>query len=372
VYEILYSADEEFQKLFKIRSDFDWEMGLSPDSIQQYATLMKTLCQKECLRPFDSSGVAAVVEFGVRLAGRVNKLSTRFNIVGDLLKEADYWAGKDSAKFVQVQHVEKAIEERIDRASLIEEKIQEMINQGMILIDTQGAVVGQVNGLAVYDTGEISFGKPSRITARVAVGGSGIINIERESQMSGRIHDKGVLILSGFLRDRFAQDKPLAMSASICFEQSYSGVEGDSASSTEVYALLSALAGLPIRQDLAVTGSVNQKGEIQPIGGVNHKIEGFFDTCRAKGLTGTQGVIIPIQNVGDLMLRKNVIEAVREGKFRICAVKTVEEGVELLTGVAAGTRDATGHYPEGTVYHLANRKLEELSRIWQTYSRQTQ
>jgi ATP-dependent Lon protease len=369
VYEILYSADEEFQKLFKVRSDFDWEMPLEPDSIQQYATLMKTLCQRECLRPFDSSGVAAVVEYGVRLAGRTNKLSTRFNVIADLLKEADYWAVKDSAKFVQARHVEKAIDERIDRASLVEEKIQNMIDQGLILIDTAGAAVGQVNGLAVYDTGELTFGKPSRITARVGVGGAGIINIERESQMSGRIHDKGVLILSGFFRDHFAQDKPLAMNASICFEQSYSGVEGDSASSTEVYALLSALSALPIRQDLAVTGSVNQKGEIQPIGGVNQKIEGFFETCNARGLTGTQGVIIPIQNVGDLMLRKNVVEAVKEGKFQIYAVSTVEEGIELLTGQPAGAADSTGEYPEGTVYQRVDQRLEELSRIWQAYNK---
>lgn len=367
VYEILYAADEEFQKIFKIRSDFDWEMKLSPEGIEQYGTLIKTLCDKEKLRPFDRTGVAAIVEFGSRLAGRANRLSTRFNIIGDLLKEADYWAGQDSAQSVQERHVDKAISERIDRASLVEEKVEEMIDQGLILIDTDGKALGQINGLAVYDTGELTFGKPSRITARVSVGSSGIINIEREAQMSGRIHDKGVLILSGFLRDRFAQDKPLAMSASICFEQSYSGVEGDSASSTEVYALLSALADLPIRQDIAVTGSVNQKGEIQPIGGVNQKIEGFFKVCRAKGLTGTQGVMIPIQNVGDLMLNKEVVEAVQDGKFDIYAVRAIEEGIELLTGVPAGRRDDSGKYPEGTVYHLVDRKLAELARRWQSF-----
>jgi ATP-dependent Lon protease len=367
VYEILYANDDEFPKLFKIRSDFDWETKATPEGIRQYASLIKTLCGKEDLRPFDSAGVAAVVEFSARLAGRANKLSTRFNIIADLLKEADYWAGKDGAKLVQEQHVDRAIDERIDRASLIEEKIQDMIDQGLILIATEGRVIGQVNGLAVYDTGELTFGKPSRITAKVSVGSSGIINIEREAQMSGRIHDKGVLILAGYLRDRFAQDKPLAMSASICFEQSYSGVEGDSASSTEVYALLSALSGLPIRQDLAVTGSVNQKGEIQPIGGVNQKIEGFYDVCKSKGLTGTQGVIVPIQNTGDLMLRKDVVEVVRAGEFRVFAVKSIDEGIELLTGVPAGVRGRDGKYPEGTVYWLVDKRLEELARIWRSF-----
>jgi ATP-dependent Lon protease len=367
VYEILYAADDEFQKLFKIRSDFDWEMKRSDETIGQYATLIRSLCAKEELRPFDAGGVAAVIEFGARLAGRANRLSTRFNVVCDLLKEADHWAGKDKSATVQEKHVDRAIAERIDRASLIEEKLQDMIDQGLVLIDTQGAVAGQVNGLAVYDTGELTFGKPSRITAKVAVGSAGIINIERESQLSGPIHDKGVQILAGLLRDRFAQDKPLAMSASICFEQSYSGVEGDSASSTEVYALLSALADAPIRQDLAVTGSVNQKGEVQPIGGVNQKIEGFYDVCKVRGLTGTQGVMIPIQNTGDLMLRKDVVDAVRDGKFRIYAVKSIEEGVELLTGVPYGERAGDGRYPEGTVAFRVNQRLAELARSWQEY-----
>ena len=367
VYEILYSVDEEFSKLFKVRADFDWEMKMTPDSVAQYAGLIKTLSDKAELRPFDNTGVAAVLEFGARLAGRVGKLSTRFNQVGDILKEADYWANKEDSKFVKAAHVDKAIAERIDRANLLEEKITEMINQGLILIDTQGAVVGQVNGLAVYDTGELTFGKPSRITARVSVGSSGIINIEREAQLSGKTHDKGVLILSGFLRDRFAQDKPLAMSASLCFEQSYGGVDGDSASSTEVYALLSALADLPIRQDLAVTGSVNQKGEIQPIGGVNQKIEGFFDVCKVRGFTGTQGVIIPVQNIGDLMLRKDVVEAVKQGKFKVYSVATIEQGIELLTGVPAGERDKDGKFPEGTVYARTDARLEQLARIWREF-----
>jgi lon-related putative ATP-dependent protease len=368
VYEILYSMDDEFSKLFKVRADFDWEMKKTPDAVMQYAGLIKTLGEKAKTRPFDKTGVAAVLEFGARLAGRTDKLSTRFNQIGDILKEADYWACKEKSETVKAAHVDKAIAERIDRANLLEEKISDMIEKGLILIDTQGAVVGQVNGLAVYDTGELTFGKPSRITAKVSVGSSGIINIEREAQLSGKTHDKGMLILSGLMRDRFAQDKPLAMSASICFEQSYGGVDGDSASSTEVYVLLSALSGLPIRQDLAVTGSVNQKGEIQPIGGVNQKIEGFFGVCKAKGLTGTQGVIIPSQNIGDLMLRKDVVEAVKQGKFRIYSVLTIEQGIELLTGIPAGVRDSTGRYPVETVYGKADNKLEQLAQRWREFS----
>jgi lon-related putative ATP-dependent protease len=368
VYEILYSMDDEFSKLFKIRADFDWEMAKTPDAIMQYAGLIKALGENAKMRPFDKTGVAAVLEFGARLAGRTDKLSTRFNQIGDILKEADYWACKEKSETVKAEHVDKAIAERIDRANLLEEKISDMIDKGLMLIDTQGAVAGQVNGLAVYDTGELTFGKPSRITAKVSVGSSGIINIEREAQLSGKTHDKGVLILSGFLRDRFAQDKPLAMSASICFEQSYGGVDGDSASSTEVYALLSALSGVPIRQDLAVTGSVNQKGEIQPIGGVNQKIEGFFEVCKAKGLTGTQGVIIPEQNIGDLMLHKDVVEAVKQGKFRIYSVLKIEQGIELLTGVPAGVRDSTGRYPVETVYGKADNKLEQLALRWREFS----
>jgi lon-related putative ATP-dependent protease len=367
VYEILYAGDDEFSKLFKVRADFDWEMKMTPDSVSQYAGLIKTLTDRAELRPFDGTGVAAVLEFGARLAGRKGRLSTRFNQVGDVLKEADYWAAEEGSKTVKAEHVDKAIAERIDRANLLEEKIQTMIDEGLMLIDTQGAVVGQVNGLAVYDTGEHTFGKPSRITAKVAVGSSGIINIEREAQLSGKTHDKGVLILSGFLRDRFAQDKPLAMSASVCFEQSYGGIDGDSASSTEVYALLSALADLPIRQDLAVTGSVNQKGEVQPIGGVNQKIEGFFDVCKARGLSGTQGVLIPVQNVGDLMLRKDVVAAVKQGKFWIYSVTTIEEGIEMLTDTPAGERDAKGKYPPDTVYGKADQRLVQLAERWREF-----
>jgi ATP-dependent Lon protease len=294
------------------------------------------------------------------MAGRQKKLSTRFYLIADLLREANYWAMKEDSKVVGEKHVDKAIEKKVYRVNMIEEKIQEMIDDGTILIDSDGMVVGQVNGLSVYSLGDHSFGRPSRITAKTSMGKAGIINIEREVEMSGPIHNKGVYILAGYLRDRYAQDKPITMSASICFEQSYSGVEGDSASSTELYAVLSSLSDLPLRQDLAVTGSVNQKGEIQPIGGANEKIEGFFEVCKAKGLTGKQGVMIPHLNIGDLMLRKDVVEAVKEGKFHIYPVKSINQGIEILTGVEGGESLDGGKFKEGTVNDLVDKKLRDL------------
>ncbi len=360
LYYLLFNMDDDFKKIFKIKADFDSVMNKDAEKIQQYASFIRKICDEENLRPFDKTGVAAVVEYGVRIAGRQKKLSTRFHQIADLLREANYWAGKEGSEVVSERHVDKAIERKVYRVNLIEEKIQEMIEDGTILLDSDGMVVGQVNGLSVYNLGDHSFGRPSRITAKTSMGKAGIINIEREVEMSGPIHNKGVYILAGYLRDRYAQDKPITMSASICFEQSYSGVEGDSASSTELYAILSSLSGLPLRQDIAVTGSVNQKGEIQPIGGVNEKIEGFFDVCRAKGLTGKQGVMIPHLNVGDLMLRKDVVQAVREGKFHIYPVKTIDEGIEILTGVEAGQRDENGRFKEGTVNYLVDQKLREL------------
>ena len=368
IYYLLYERDEDFKKIFKVRADFDWEMPLSRKGIRQYASLIAKVCADENLMAFDKSGVAAVVEYGARVAGRQDRLTTLFNEISDVLREAHYWANKEGASKITSDHVSKAITERIDRVDMIEEKIQEMIVQGQIMIDTRGAVPGQVNGLSVYATGEYMFGKPSRITAKTSVGRAGVINIEREAELSGPTHNKGVLILSGYMRGKYAQDKPLTMSASLCFEQSYGGVDGDSASSTEVYALLSALSGIPLRQDLAVTGSVNQKGEIQPIGGVNQKIEGFFEVCKAKRLTGTQGVIIPTQNVKDLMLRNEVVEAVSARKFHIYPVSTIDEGIELLTGVEAGRMSKGGTYPEGTVNYLVNRKLEKYASTWRNFS----
>ncbi len=361
VYQLLYHYDEDFKKIFKVKADFDTVMDLNEGKINQYAQFIKKKCQDDQLLPYDKSGVAAVAEYGVRLAGRKNKISTEFIKISNLVSEAAYWAKEDGSEKVNRKHVKKAVDERVYRHNLIECKIQEMISQGVVMIDIDGSEVGQVNGLSVLDMGDYAFGRPSKITAVTSLGRAGIINIERESDLSGRTHDKGVLILSGYLRGKFAQDKPLAMSASICFEQSYSGIDGDSASSTEVYALLSSLSGLPLRQDIAVTGSVNQKGEIQPIGGVNEKIEGFFQTCKIKSLTGRQGVMIPQQNVQDLMLHDEIVEAVKARKFFIYAVKTIDEGIEILTGKSAGKRADDGSYPEGTVNYLVSEKLRELA-----------
>lgn len=368
IYSLLYFLDEDFKKIFKVKAEFDSEMQKTDKTIVEYTSIIKKITDEDRLLPFDKSGIAAVIEYGTRLAGRQRKISTRFHIISDVIREASYWASSEGKKVVSRNHVEKAIEERFERVSLIEDKIQEMIEEGTLLIDTEGSAIGQVNGLSVYFLGDVSFGKPTRITARTSVGRAGVINIEREADLSGRTHNKGVLILAGYLRGKYAQDKPFALSASLAFEQSYSGVEGDSASSTEVYAILSSLAKLPLRQDIAVTGSLNQHGEIQPIGGVNEKIEGFFDVCRARGLTGTQGIIIPYQNVQNLMLRKDVVEAVRDGKFHIYPIKTIDEGIEILTGVKAGQRKEDGTWEEGTVNYLVDQELSRLAQSWKAYA----
>ena len=362
LYETAYAVDEDFKKIFKVKADFDTVMERKDETQMQYAAFIRKICGDEKLLPFDRSGVAAVIEYGVRLAGRQKKLSTEFHRITDILREASYWGKKDGSSTVTEKHVDQAIAEKIYRKKMIEEKIQEMIDDGIILIDSEGARVGQVNGLSVYDLGEYAFGKPSRITAQTSMGKAGIINIEREADLSGRTHNKGVLILGGYLRGKYAQDKPLTLTTSICFEQSYGGIDGDSASSTEVYAILSSLAEVPIRQEVAVTGSVNQNGEIQPIGGVNQKIEGFFDVCKVRGLNGTQGVMIPHQNIGDLMLRKDIVAAVAEGKFHIYPVKTIDQGIEILTGVPAGEKKPDGAYPEGTVNFRVNKKLMDLAK----------
>jgi len=367
IYSLLASADEDFKKVFKVRADFDWVMDRDENAVNDYVQVIKALCEKEKLRPFDRSGVRAVIEHGARLAGRTDKLSTRFNIVSEVLTEADHWAGKAGAKIIAYEHVQEAINRRRDQVRLVEVKLQEAIREGTVFIDVTGTKAGQVNGLAVYDTGEYAFGIPTRITAKTGVGSAGIINIEREAQLSGPTHDKGVYILTGYLRQKFARRQPLVLSASICFEQSYGGIDGDSASSTEVYALLSDLSGLPIRQDLAVTGSVNQQGEVQPIGGVNWKIEGFFEACEARGLTGGQGVLIPKANLPNLMLRPEVVNAVRDKKFHIYAVSTIDEGIELLTGVPAGLPDERGNYPPDTVSGKVIKRLAELIELHQQF-----
>jgi lon-related putative ATP-dependent protease len=366
-YQILYLYDEDFRKIFKVKADFDTVMNKVRDNLAKYAQFVKTVVEKESLLPFHKTAVAAVTEEGVRIAGRQDKLTTRFSDIADIIREAEYWARKAKAKVVESKHVEKAIDEKTRRVNLAEEKIRELLADGTILMDIDGRVVGQVNGLSVYDIGDYAFGKPSRITAETGLGRSGLINIEREADMSGKTHNKGVLIIEGFLRRRFAQDKPLTMSSSICFEQSYIGVDGDSASSTEIYALLSSLAEVPLRQDLAVTGSVNQKGEIQPIGGVNEKIEGFFDICRIKGLTGKQGVIIPKLNKKDLMLKQGVIDAIKKKKFHIYAIETIDQGLELLSGVKAGRKRSSGRFEKDSVNDMVDRKLEHYADQIKTY-----
>ena len=367
LYNLLYFLDDDFKKIFKVKAEFDSEMEKTEKTIIDYATFIKKISNEDKLQPVGRDGIAAIVEFGVRQAGRQKKLSTRFHLIADVVREADYWARKNGHQLVSRQDVQTAIKEKVERVNLVERKIREMIEEGTILIDTQGKTVGQVNGLAVYDTGELTFGQPTRITARTSMGRAGVISIERESDLSGKTHNKGVLILAGYLRGKYAQNKPFALSASIAFEQSYSGVDGDSASSTEVYAILSSLSGLPLRQDLAVTGSLNQKGEIQPIGGVNEKIEGFFAVCRAKGLTGTQGVIIPYQNVSNLMLSEEVVQAVKNGQFHIYPIKTIDEGLEILTGVKAGERQADGSFEEGTVNYMVDKELERLALAWREF-----
>lgn len=361
LYHMLRHYDPDVQKIFKVWADFDSSMPLDEVCVTEVAKLMKTFVAARNLRPFDATAVAALLEHGVRMTGRREKLTTLFPVLRDIMEEADYIAREAGAEMVSAAHVTQAVEGRQYRAGLIEEKVQEMIDRGSVFIDTDGEVVGQVNGLAVYAMGDHMFGKPSRITATTSMGREGIINIERESDLSGAIHNKGMLILSGYLRRAFAQDKPLTLAASIAFEQSYGGVDGDSASSTELYALLSSLSGVPIKQGIAVTGSVNQKGEVQPIGGVNEKIEGFHEVCKRKGLTGGQGVLIPAANVNDLMLKPEVLDSVRAGTFRIWAVRSVDEGIELLTGVSAGVRGADGSYPPDTVYGKVDARLRELA-----------
>jgi ATP-dependent Lon protease len=368
VYNLLYFMDEDFKKIFKIKAEFDSEMTKDDMTIANFARFAKKICDEDGLLPMEKGGLGALIEYGTRIAGRQRKVSTRFHILADVVRESSYWAKQDNKTVIGRENVEKAILERFERVSLLEDKVQEMIEEGTILIDTEGAVVGQVNGLSVYDMGQFSFGKPTRITAKTAVGRAGVINIEREADMSGPTHNKGVLILGGYLRGKYAQRKPFSLSASIAFEQSYSGVDGDSASSTEVYAILSSLSRLPLRQDIAVTGSINQKGEIQPIGGVNEKIEGFFEVCRAKGLTGKQGVVIPHQNIQNLMLRQDVVQAVAEGKFHIYPIKSVDEGMAILTGIAPGALRDDGTFEEGTLNFLVDEELQRLAASWKSFA----
>ena len=361
-YDTFMDLDPDFCQTFKIRVDFDTEVPLRKRVITtDYPRIVSRIVRDEKLRHLTRSAVAKVIEFGVRKAGRKSKISVQFSAVADLIRESDYWARSAGSRNVSEKHISRALSENVDRLNLLETKLSEMISEGVILIDTDGSRVGQVNGLAVYDQGDYLFGKPSRITAETSMGHSGIINIERESGLSGRSHDKGIQILGGYLRSRFAQERPLSLTASVCFEQSYQSMDGDSASATEIYAILSSLSGLPIRQDVAVTGSLNQKGDIQPIGGVNEKIEGFYDCVMAGRPSGQEGVVIPRRNLPDLMLREDVVKAVRRRKFFIYAIDTVEEGIEILTGCRAGKQRKDGSFPTGTIFYLVDQRLNDIA-----------
>jgi lon-related putative ATP-dependent protease len=359
LFHVLQNTDSKFNKIFKVRADFDNEVKRSQETIQKYAQFIARVCKEEKLLPFTPQGVSAIVEFGEKYISHQNRLSLRFGPIVGIIKEADYWARKHGQALVSEGDVIKAFNEYRFRYNLYEEKTHQSYAEDTILIDVSGEKTGQVNALAVYQIGDFSFGRPSRITAETFMGKAGVINIEREAKLSGSTHDKGVLILSGYLGRTFAQNYPLSLSISITFEQNYGGIDGDSASSTELYAILSSLSNIPINQGLAVTGSVNQKGEIQAIGGVNQKIEGFYEVCKTKGLSGDQGVLIPRANVKNLMLKKEVIEVVKQGRFHIYPVATVEQGIEILTGKPVGIPDEEGNYPEATIYGDVQRKLQK-------------
>ena len=367
LYQVLYQMDPDFKELFKVKADFDIVMERNDENAGKYADFMCNLVREENLLHLGRDAIARVIEYGSRLAEDQQKLSTQFAVIADLIREANFYAVQEGAEQVARQHVTKAIEEKVYRSNLIQKKIEEFIKRGIFLIETEGEKVGQVNGLSVVGLGDFAFGRPSRVTASIGVGREGIMDIEREAALGGPIHTKGVLIINGYLNGRYAHDKPLSLSARLVFEQSYSGIEGDSASSTELYALLSALSGLPLKQYLAITGSVNQKGEVQAIGGVNEKLEGFYEVCKAKGLDGNQGVLIPASNVQNLMLKEEIVEAAKAGKFRIYPVQTIDEGIEVLTGIPAGARREDGTYEEGTVNYLVDKRLQEMAETMRGY-----
>lgn len=362
IYYLLYNLDPEYSELFKVKADFDSRMERNPENVKKYASFIADCQKSDKLLPFDRSGVARLVEFGSRMADHQEKLSTRFSSLSDLMKEAHYWAKKDSSHFVRGEHVTKAIKEGILRVNRIEERLQEATMEDTLIIDTSSEKVGQVNGLAVLDLGDYSFGRPSRITARTYVGKAGIVNIERETKMSGKIHEKAIFIIASYLGAKYASQKPISLSAFITFEQLYDMIEGDSATCAEMYCLLSSIAGVPLKQSFAVTGSMDQNGDVQPIGGVNQKIEGFFDLCKNRGLDGTQGVIIPKRNMKNLMLKEEILDAVGEGKFSIYSIETMEEGLEILTGMTAGAMNEDGTFPENTVNNLVMKRLTEISQ----------
>ncbi len=360
-YQLLFAYDPEFRELFKVKADFDSTMEKIESNLRSYAGFFTTLVVNENLKHLDASAVARLLEHSSRLAEDQDKLSTQFGLLADVAREAHFYASQENSKYITAAHVEKAIEAKVYRSNLVQEKIREYIQRNVIYISTDGTAVGQINGLSVLSVGDFSFGAPSRITIAVGLGKEGLIDVQREVNMSGPIHGKGVMIIAGYLASKFARDKPLTLSARIVFEQNYEGVEGDSASSTELYALLSALSGVPIKQSFAVTGSVNQNGEVQPIGGVNEKLEGYYEICKARGLNGQHSVIIPESNVQNLMLKEEVVNAVKAGKFHIYPVKTIEEGIEQLTGVTAGKRLPDGSYEGNSIYGLVDKRLRDMA-----------
>jgi lon-related putative ATP-dependent protease len=349
--------------MFKINAQFDYETERTDQMITYYSQFVSKICKEENLSQFTPDGVAAVVEWAVDQAGSQKRISLKFSDVADIVREAAFYDRSAKGKVVSRTDVKKAIAWHRHRNDLVDEKLRNYILDGSIMIDTSGKRIGQINGLTVLDTGMLSFGKPARITATISAGSAGIVNIERESDMSGSIHNKGMLIISGFLREKFADKKPMAITASIAFEQNYGGIDGDSASAAEIYVLLSAISKIPIDQSIAITGSVNQKGDIQPIGGVNQKIRGFYEICKERGLTGKQGVIIPKQNVSDLMLCDEVVEDVRKGRFHIYPFSTIEEGVEILMGIPAGKIQKDGTYPSDTLFGKVADRLEEFRKF---------
>lgn len=364
-YEVLSQCDEEFDKFFKIRAEFDYEMPRNYENIYKIAQFIKGFVEREHTLEFDVSAVCAIIEYSTRSAARQDKLSTRFNHLSEILGEAFTWAQMENASIITAEHIQKAIHEKEQRRSFYKEKLEEMLDEETIMIDTTGSEIGQINGLAVLDMGDYAFGTPSRITATTYVGKSGIVNIEKEARMSGQTHDKGVQIITGFLGQTYAQKFPMSLSCRVCFEQNYSGIDGDSASSTELYCIISSLSELPIRQDLAVTGSVNQKGEIQAIGGVTHKIEGFFDLCKKRGLTGNQGVLIPVSNIKDLVLNDEVVTAVKDGIFHIYPITHINEGIELLMQYPAGEKNEQGEFPKDSVHGKVYAKLKAFAKASQ-------
>ncbi len=359
LYNLLFNYDQDFRKLFKIKADYDWSMDKKKKTINDYASFICTFRDKEKLKHLHASAIAKTIEYGSRLVSDQKKLSTKFSEIGDLLLEANHYAKSGGSKYIEAKHITEAIEQKIYRSNLLEEKVHEMIQREVILIDIDKEEMGQVNGLSFINIGDYSFGRPSRVTATVGIGKEGIVDIERETKLGGPVHSKGVMILSGYMLKKYAQNKPFNLSARLVFEQSYGGVEGDSASGAELYAILSALSEVPIKQNIAVTGSINQNGQVQAIGGVNEKVEGFYHVCKAKGLNGEQGVIIPESNTDNLMLKQEVIDAVKEGKFHIWSVSDVEEAIEILTGRPAGEKKEDGTYPEDSINYLVNRKIKD-------------